>query len=99
MGYRYYNPNYGRFTQPDPTRQEANPYAYANGDPINGSDPTGASLLKGIGDLFGAVGAAIVGGSAAASCPETIGAGCGVAVASFGAGLTFVADAETQFSG
>jgi RHS repeat-associated protein len=43
LGYRYYNPGYERFTAPDPTGQEANPYAYANGDPVNHTDPTGAS--------------------------------------------------------
>jgi RHS repeat-associated protein len=40
-GYRYYNSTFGRFTQPDPTGQEFNAYAYANGDPINHSDPAG----------------------------------------------------------
>uniref|UniRef100_UPI003F496B89 RHS repeat-associated core domain-containing protein n=1 Tax=Amycolatopsis sp. CA-293810 TaxID=3239926 RepID=UPI003F496B89 len=41
-GYRHYNPVYSRFTQPDPTGQEPNDYAYAQGDPINNSDPAGA---------------------------------------------------------
>ncbi|MEU0657310.1 RHS repeat-associated core domain-containing protein [Streptomyces albogriseolus] len=41
MGHRYYDPALGRFTQPDPSGQEANPYLYAAGDPINNSDPTG----------------------------------------------------------
>jgi RHS repeat-associated protein len=47
---RYYNNNFGRFWSPDPAGLLAarpknptswNRYAYANDDPINGSDPTG----------------------------------------------------------
>jgi len=41
LGARYYNPTTGRFTQPDPSGQEANNYAYAGGDPINHTDPSG----------------------------------------------------------
>ncbi|NRN70059.1 RHS repeat-associated core domain-containing protein, partial [Kibdelosporangium sp. 4NS15] len=43
FGYRYYQPDWGRFTQPDPTGQERNPYNYATCDPINNVDPTGAA--------------------------------------------------------
>lgn len=38
---RYYDPNIGRFTQPDPSGQEKNPYLYAEGDPVNRIDPSG----------------------------------------------------------
>nr|WP_079030536.1 RHS repeat-associated core domain-containing protein [Streptomyces ambofaciens]CAJ88805.1 putative secreted protein [Streptomyces ambofaciens ATCC 23877] len=41
MGHRYYDPTLGRFTQPDPSGQETNPYLYAVGDPVNLVDPTG----------------------------------------------------------
>ncbi|MGW8700956.1 RHS repeat-associated core domain-containing protein [Streptomyces eurythermus] len=41
MGARYYDPDLGRFTQPDPSGQESNPYLYAAADPVNSSDPTG----------------------------------------------------------
>ncbi|MFG3101732.1 RHS repeat-associated core domain-containing protein [Streptomyces sp. NPDC048182] len=41
LGARYYDANIGRFTQPDPSGQEKNPYLYAEGDPINRIDPTG----------------------------------------------------------
>ncbi|MFF7542234.1 RHS repeat-associated core domain-containing protein [Streptomyces canus] len=41
MGARYYDPQLGRFTQPDPSGKESNPYAYAAGDPINRTDPSG----------------------------------------------------------
>ncbi|SES18892.1 RHS repeat-associated core domain-containing protein [Streptomyces qinglanensis] len=50
MGARYYDPRIGRFTQPDPSGQEKNPYLYAEGDPVNRIDPGG--LL----DVPGAVG-------------------------------------------
>ncbi|ONI77843.1 hypothetical protein ALI144C_30920 [Actinosynnema sp. ALI-1.44] len=43
----------GRFTQPDPTGQERNPYNYASGDPINHSDPTGASTSSTWGAFIG----------------------------------------------
>ncbi|MFJ8962380.1 RHS repeat-associated core domain-containing protein [Lentzea sp. NPDC102401] len=42
LGYRVYDSAYARFRSPDPTGQEANAYNYAQGDPINKSDPTGA---------------------------------------------------------
>lgn len=38
---RYYDANVGRFTQPDPSGQEQNPYLYAEGDPVNRIDPSG----------------------------------------------------------
>ncbi|OKA10059.1 RHS repeat-associated core domain-containing protein [Amycolatopsis regifaucium] len=62
-GYRHYNPVYSRFTQPDPTAQEDNTYAYAQGDPINYSDPGGTKASKGctgagVAAIFGLVGAA-----------------------------------------
>ena len=41
FGARYYNPYRGRFTQTDPSGQEANRYVYATCNPINKSDRTG----------------------------------------------------------
>jgi RHS repeat-associated protein len=38
---RYYDPRIGRFTSPDPSGQEKNPYLYAEGDPVNRIDPSG----------------------------------------------------------
>ncbi|MFF9396149.1 RHS repeat-associated core domain-containing protein [Streptomyces griseoluteus] len=32
---RHYDASLGRFTQPDPSGQEQNPYLYAEGDPVN----------------------------------------------------------------
>lgn len=41
MGMRYYSADLGRFTQTDVVRS-INRFTYANGDPINQSDPSGA---------------------------------------------------------
>lgn len=35
----------GRFTQPDPSGQEANTYLYGEASPCNGSDPTGLRFV------------------------------------------------------
>ena len=40
-GHRYYSPDLGRWTQPDPSGLEANPYAYVNCNPTNSIDPSG----------------------------------------------------------
>lgn len=41
LGARYYDPTLGRFTQPDPSGQEDNPYSYARSNPINWADQSG----------------------------------------------------------
>ncbi|MET9554538.1 RHS repeat-associated core domain-containing protein [Streptomyces sp. NPDC006645] len=76
MGARYYDHNLGRFTQPDPSGQDTNPYLYANGDPINNTDPTGLFSLSGALDVAG-IGLAI--GAVAASGPLGIGLGLAAA--------------------
>ncbi|WP_309051102.1 RHS repeat-associated core domain-containing protein [Streptomyces sp.] len=43
---RYYDPHIGRFTQPDPSGQEKNPYLYAEGDPVNRIDPNGLNAVS-----------------------------------------------------
>jgi RHS repeat-associated protein len=43
LGHRYYDPAQGRFTQQDPSGQEANPYAYASCSPVSANDPSGLS--------------------------------------------------------
>ncbi|WP_248760336.1 RHS repeat domain-containing protein [Pseudarthrobacter sp. SSS035] len=43
FGARYYHPARGRFTQPDPSGQEANRYLYAGANPCNNTDVTGLS--------------------------------------------------------
>ncbi|WP_344077921.1 RHS repeat-associated core domain-containing protein [Streptomyces crystallinus] len=62
LGARYYDPNLGRFTQPDPSGQEKNPYLYAEGDPANRIDPQGLISLSGVADALGPIGDLIQGG-------------------------------------
>ncbi len=50
---RYYDPRIGRFTQPDPSGQEKNPYLYAEGDPVNRIDPTGLWVAGAVGAVGG----------------------------------------------
>ncbi len=46
IGARYYQPELGRWTQPDPSGQEANAYLYVAGNPANFTDPTGLSAFS-----------------------------------------------------
>ena len=50
-GARYYLPELGIFTSHDPEDQFPSPYAYGNGDPVNGTDPDGA-YFGGIANSF-----------------------------------------------
>jgi RHS repeat-associated protein len=52
LGARYYDPSLGRFTQFDPSGQEANPFAYAEGNPAVKSDPSGTSTLSAAVDVL-----------------------------------------------
>jgi RHS repeat-associated protein len=47
LGARYYDTSLGRFTQMDPSGQESNPYAYAQCNPTNASDPSGLLSQQG----------------------------------------------------
>ncbi|GAB3617344.1 RHS repeat-associated core domain-containing protein [Okibacterium endophyticum] len=48
LGARYYDATIGRFTQMDPSGQEAHPYSYAACNPINAKDPTGTDCAGAI---------------------------------------------------
>ncbi|MEU9673335.1 RHS repeat-associated core domain-containing protein [Streptomyces parvus] len=84
---RYYDPNIGRFTTPDPSGQEQNPYLYAAGDPVNRIDPTGLwSVMDTINTTIAVVGlaAAIPTGGASLTVLTAVGlvgAQTGLAVA------------------
>jgi RHS repeat-associated protein len=72
MGARYYDPQLGRFTQPDPSGKEKNSYLYAAGDPINNTDPSGLlSLGEGLTRAGQAVG--LAGALAAPALPLGLG--------------------------
>jgi uncharacterized protein RhaS with RHS repeats len=53
MGARYYQDELGRWTQRDPSGQDANAYLYVGGNPIHLTDATG---LNPVGWLFDAIG-------------------------------------------
>ncbi|WP_308013367.1 RHS repeat-associated core domain-containing protein [Streptomyces beigongshangae] len=101
LGARYYDPNIGCFTQPDPSGQEKNPYLYAEGDPVNRIDPTGlfslmdaAEALTPLGDIKTAVefGQAVGDGEWGQAASIGFGAAFGAAVGTAciaGATMTF----------
>ncbi|TKV57001.1 RHS repeat-associated core domain-containing protein [Nakamurella flava] len=79
MGARYYNPNTGRFTQPDPSGQEANRYAYAGNNPVTYSDPSGLDFA----DFLGVASDAI--GMVGSFFPGWWGIGAGIVAGALGA--------------
>ncbi len=52
FGARYYVPELASFASLDPRSQFANPYSYANGDPLNNIDPTGAEFVSAASGAF-----------------------------------------------
>lgn len=90
LGARYYDPTLGRFTQRDPSGQEANAYLYATGDPCNRTDPLGTLSFRELardtlnaciegaaaGFAVGAVAAFISGGAALPAAVGGASAGC-----------------------
>ncbi|MFE9749462.1 RHS repeat-associated core domain-containing protein [Saccharothrix saharensis] len=76
LGYRIYDSAYARFRSPDPTGQEPNPYNYAQGDPINNSDPTGASTASTQGSTIGGFIGTGLGIGLVSTCAATAGVGC-----------------------
>jgi RHS repeat-associated protein len=80
IGHRYYQPDHGRWTQPDPLGNrtnaamptEAHPYLYVGCNPINYTDPTG---LCTVGDYLIIAGGGII---TAATVPFTLGSSVAV---------------------
>jgi RHS repeat-associated protein len=73
FGARYYNPFRGRFTQVDPSGQEANRYTYVGCNPINATDPTGLDAFDCALGIGGAVAGLAVFGGSIFTAPETLG--------------------------
>jgi RHS repeat-associated protein len=76
FGARYYDPNTGRFTQPDPSGQEHNPYSYARNTPTTYYDPSGFGI-----DFWDAAGALLVTGIVSTAVSGLFGPEAGLAVA------------------
>ncbi len=87
-GYRQHNPILARFTQPDPSQAEPNPYTYGLANPCSYSDPSGLDAL-GCAKAVGA-GVGLVAGVAGAIYffPVTAVAGASLAVTQAVAGYT-----------
>ncbi|MFF3772117.1 RHS repeat-associated core domain-containing protein [Streptomyces sp. NPDC002232] len=95
MGARSYDPHLGRFTQPDPSGQQASPYLYTVGDPVSHIDSAGLCMLSCVGGV-GAVGRAAAAecGSARIATPAALGiAGAGLGV--IGSGLGVIDDCSS----
>ncbi|MGA5017401.1 RHS repeat-associated core domain-containing protein [Streptomyces griseoincarnatus] len=90
MGHRYYDPTLGRFTQPDPSGQEENPYLYAAGDCINRTDPTGTLSLGCIGSGLQLLGGAVALGAGIASAIGSGGLSTPASVAAIGGGIGLI---------
>ncbi|MFI5904213.1 RHS repeat-associated core domain-containing protein [Streptomyces cyaneofuscatus] len=90
MGARYYDPQLARFTQPDPSGQESNPYAYTAGDPVNRVDPGGLDFLgldkEGWGNALSIAGTVV--GAAALLPVGGVGFAVGTAAASTALGVS-----------
>ena len=90
-GARFYDPELGQFLTHDPADEFPSPYAYGPGDPVNGSDPTGAFwintalIVAGVLLLQAALMAYAQGGITAAA--RTLAFGALGVVAGFGIGL------------
>jgi RHS repeat-associated protein len=94
-GARAYDPATGQFTSPDPILNPANPidlnpYAYAYGNPIDGSDPTGLQTLPCDGQCGTAGnGTANTGDGGSGGSGGTAGSGTGTANTGDGGGGTY----------
>lgn len=98
---RYYDPKLGRFTQPDPSGQEANTYLYSDADPVNLSDRSGQNAVDCV-TGYVAFGGALLSGAGAAisaiSTPLTTAAGAAAFLGFGGATLGLVAEGFSQES-
>ena len=97
FGARYYDPNTGRFTQPDPSGQEQNRYSYTADEPIDRSDPTGHGWLSWVAVGLGvaAIGLGIASGVAA---PESLAAAAYLAASTDSGAVATGIDAGCQLA-
>jgi len=78
FGGRWYDPGTGTWTQQDTYNAPLDPnngnrYAYAGGDPINRTDPTGRDIYSDLGELSGSVVACVESGTVAGAYGAAVG--------------------------
>lgn len=103
MGARYYDPDVGRFISEDPVGLEAgiNQYAFGDGDPVNGYDPSGTinigRLLKALGPMlaFAAMYAFLPGSAPAALLAASKKMGVTALAAAAGSGVESISTGES----
>lgn len=71
-GARVYDPDIGSFLTHDPSVQFASPYGFGGGDPVNWSDPTGATF--GLGEFLFAI---VIGAALSATINAVVGVAAG----------------------
>ncbi|MEH3075839.1 MAG: hypothetical protein PGN11_04060 [Quadrisphaera sp.] len=92
MGARYYDPATVRFTQVDPSDQEANSFAYAGNNPTNFTDSTGLITRRNVyGAIYGAAAGFGIGGLAGAGLGGAAGCAIGAAAGAAADGVGAIA--------
>ena len=83
-GHRYYSPDLGRWTQPDPSARELNPYAYSGCTPVNGIDPTGLDWRDEVAYWSYRYSYAVLCTAVGIAATPIAGGACGIAFEAFG---------------
>ncbi|WP_328806955.1 RHS repeat-associated core domain-containing protein [Nocardiopsis coralli] len=102
LGHRFLDAMTLNFTQADPSRQEMNNYAYAMGDPINRTDPTGLMSAVDHGDMASGLATGLFGVGMFLTCTAaflvcaTAGVVGGMAIGGAAGGMGAIASGGSQ---